>query len=489
MVFEAGIGFALALIIFLAILGYNIAPFLVILLIIGAFYFILIQKGVVNYPRVNKYVVKSKICFDDIGGQNTAKQELKEALDFIVASEKAQNLGIRPLKGILLTGPPGTGKTLLAKAAASYTDAAMLVSAGSEFVEMYAGVGAKRVRSLFKKAKETALKENKNRAVIFIDEIEVLGGKRGSNTSHLEYDQTLNQLLVEMDGLKANNILVIAATNRVDMLDSALLRPGRFDRLVKVDLPDKAGRLQILKIHTRNKPLGQDVDLESIAQESFGFSGAHLESLANEAAIYALRDGNTTIENRHFREALDKVMLGEKLDKKPNADELARVAIHEAGHGIISELMRPGSVATITVIPRNQALGYVRQKPESDTCLYTKSFLEKQIKITLAGAVAEEIILGERSTGSANDFQEAVKLAKQIILNGLSPLGIIDPEQNDQIIRDMLQEILHEQENQVKDMLKKQKEILVKVAAELKKEEKVSGEQLRALMTEDMQCA
>ncbi|WP_227767805.1 AAA family ATPase [Zhaonella formicivorans] len=491
MLLEAGIGAGLALFLFLAMLGYNIVPFVLILGISALFYFMVVQKGMLNLQSRNRYV-GVKISFDDIGGQNTAKRELIEALNFIVSGDRLQSLGIRPLKGILLTGPPGTGKTLLAKAAAAYTDAVFLSAAGSEFVEMYAGVGAQRVRDLFKQAKELAKKEKKTRAVIFIDEIEVLGVKRGSHSSHLEYDQTLNQLLVEMDGLKTSSdvkVLVIAATNRVDMLDPALLRPGRFDRQVKVDLPDKEGRLQILKIHTRNKPLDQEVDLESIAQETFGFSGAHLESLANEAAIYALRDNETTIKSHHFKEAVDKVMLGEKLDRRPTTAELERIAIHEAGHAIISETVRPGSVVHLTVTPRGQALGYMRQKPEGDSYLYTKSYLLKQIKIAVAGALAEEMILGERSTGAAGDFQEAVKLARQIVVTGLSELGIVDAEKDDQAINTKIKEILYGQVEEVKRILTAQLPLLYQVAADLKMQEKISGERLRELIATYSRCA
>ena len=258
--------------------------------------------------------------FENIGGQEVAKQELKEALEFLINSQEMNKRGIRPLKGVLLTGPPGTGKTLLAKAAANYSDAVYLATSGSEFIEMYAGVGAQRVRKIFQTAREKAKKNNKNRAIIFIDEIDVLGAQRGSHASHMEYDQTLNQFLVEMDGLNNNedvNILVIGATNRPDLLDSALLRPGRFDRQVKVDFPTLDGRLEILELHTKNKNLADDVNLTDIAKETYGFSGAHLENVTNEAAILALRNNSAFITQQHFKEAIDKVMLGEKLAEKP----------------------------------------------------------------------------------------------------------------------------------------------------------------------------
>jgi vesicle-fusing ATPase len=294
MVKEVGLGLIIAVIIFLVICGYDLTPLIFLgVLGIGA-YFIVRTRGLMtkNFSE-QKISPQQEISFADIGGQAGAIRELQEALNFIKNNQAILQLGIRPLKGILLTGPPGTGKTLLAKAAASFTDAAFISCSGSEFIEMYAGVGAQRVRRLFQAAREATLKQGKNNALIFIDEIDILAGKRGQTSNHLEYDQTLNQLLVEMDGIKVNDkvrILVVAATNRMDLLDPAILRPGRFDRHVKVELPDKQGRLEILKLHTQNKPLADSVSLEEIAKETFGFSGAHLESLANEAAILAMRE-------------------------------------------------------------------------------------------------------------------------------------------------------------------------------------------------------
>jgi cell division protease FtsH len=309
---ELCLGASVALLIFLVLMGQNVFPLLLLAGMGVVLYMLIDRKGLVNSSQFVEFSSQMDFSFDDIGGQAPAKQELKEALDFILHKSKIKKMGIRPLKGILLTGPPGTGKTLLAKAAASYTDSVFIACSGSEFIEVYAGVGAQRVRQLFKTAKERAVKEKKDSAVLFLDEIEVLGGKRGSNQGHHEYDQTLNQLLVEMDGLKDDEqvrILIMGATNREDMLDSALMRPGRFDRIVRVDLPDKAAREHILRIHCKNKPLADDVSFEYIAQESFGFSGAHLESVANEAAILALRDNSPCINKHHFKEAVDKVMM------------------------------------------------------------------------------------------------------------------------------------------------------------------------------------
>ena len=277
---ELVIGVGIATIAFVAMTFPSyVFPFVLLFtLLFGAT--ILVDKNKGAATTASHEVAKShRIEFEQIGGQDMAKRELMEALDFLKNREAIQTLGIRPLKGIILPGPPGTGKTLLAKAAATYTDSAFVAASGSEFVEMYVGVGASRVRDLFKKARNLARKEGKNSAIVFIDEIDVIGGKRGSSQSHQEYDQTLNQLLTEMDGMQTTSspmVLVVAATNRLDMLDPALIRPGRFDRQIKVDLPDKAGRLSILKIQTKNKPLAKAVDLELVARESYGFSGAQL---------------------------------------------------------------------------------------------------------------------------------------------------------------------------------------------------------------------
>ena len=487
MIKEICLGFALAGLIFLAVAGYDITPFLFLGALGAGLYYIAYSRGLLarNFAE-HKVSPGQQVSFNDVGGQASAIQELREALDFIKNTHRIQKLGIRPLKGILLTGPPGTGKTMLAKAAASYTDAVFVSASGSEFVEMYAGVGAQRVRRLFQTAREKALQQGKSNALIFIDEIEILGTRRGQTTSHLEYDQTLNQLLVEMDGLKVDDrvrILVMAATNRIDMIDPALLRPGRFDRQVRVELPDKEGRLEILRLHTKNKPLAKDVCLEGIAKETFGFSGAHLESLANEAAILAMREGCEEIYHRHFQEAVDKVIMGERMDRRPSAQELRRVAVHETGHALMSEIVKPGSVSTLTVTPRGQALGYVRQTPEDDAYLYTKDYLEDQIAVMLAGAVAEEQVLGDRSTGAANDFQQATRLAEKIIECGMSRLGIINPEALPLGLRyRVLSEILKRQEERVKSSLLKVETALRAIADFLLEQEKITGEKLREFL-------
>ena len=484
---EIGLGVGLAMLIFLVVSGQDITPVIILILAVGALVYIVRFRGLnTKIFNTTSSARRPEICFDDIGGQNSAINELKEALDFIKNQDKILKLGIRPLKGILLTGPPGTGKTLLAKAAAGYTDSVFIACSGSEFIEMYAGVGAQRVRQLFKTARDACQKQKKDSALIFIDEIDILGGIRGQNTSHHEYDQTLNQLLVEMDGLKVNakvRVLVVAATNRVDMLDPALLRPGRFDRVVKVDLPDKQGRLEILRLHCRNKPLANDISLEEIAKETFTFSGAHLESLANEGAILAMREGCKQIKHRHLHEAIDKVMMGEKLDRRPSRQELERVAVHEVGHALVSEQNRPGSVSTLTITPRGQALGYMRQVPEDVAYLHTRDYLESQIRVLLAGSLAEEVVLGNRSTGAANDFEQALETAAQIIRSGMSELGVVDPDILPPDLRyQVVTDIISEQEKAIKEFLTRMHGVIKQVVNTLLAEEKIYGEQFRMMM-------
>lgn len=487
MKYDILIGIAIGVFAFLTVMGYNVLP--IGLLIVTAYF---VWKLVISRQILKNgsgvAIATTGIDFEDIGGQNVAKKELQEALDFLLYSDRMQALGIRPLKGILLSGPTGTGKTLLAKAAARHTNSAFLSVSGSEFVEMYAGVGAERVRGLFRRAREMVRKEKKTSAIIFIDEMDILGAKRGSNVSHHEYDQTLNQLLIEMDGLKAEqgaHILVMAATNRPEALDAALLRPGRFDRQVKVDLPDKEGRIAILKIHTKNKPLAKEVQLEDIAHETFGFSGAHLESVTNEAAILALREEASEINARHLHEAVEKVMLGEKLDRKPTAEELRRIAIHESGHAMLAETVRPNSVSQVSIRSRGNALGYVRHYPKDDLYLYTKAMIEEQIMIALAGALAEEQILGTRSTGAAGDYEQALNLVEKMLLAGMSPLGVTDvsllsAEQRQPVTKDILAEL----EERTMKIIAEKKESLLEIAEILEAEETLSGEALRThLMT------
>jgi cell division protease FtsH len=479
-----------AILIFLLFLGVNIAPIVIGAVFVGGFIFMMMRNsgasiGLGQGKKAKNSVPKTNIQFDGIGGQERAKGELKEALDFLIHKDDAMQYGIRPLKGILLTGPPGTGKTLMAKAAANYTNSAFVAASGSEFVEMYVGVGAQRVRDLFKDVKTKAEKNNQDSGIIFIDEIDVLGGKR-EGSQHREYDQTLNQLLTEMDGMSTSEsprILIIAATNRLDMLDEALVRPGRFDRKISVDLPDKKARLQILQIHAKNKPLAEEINFDQIAAETYGFSGAQLESVTNEAAIYAFREKAKQITSKHFSLAIDKVMMGEKTDRETNEQERQRVAIHELGHAIVSEEVNPNSVSQVTVSPRGQALGYVRQNPQEDRYLYTHEYLEKQIMICLGGAVAEEIKYGHRSTGSKGDFDQALRLAYTMIDSGLSDLGIV---KLDMLKKEDLQKetskILDRLLEKTREILSSKQPLMEEGAAILVKEEVLSGDFFRGFV-------
>ncbi len=478
-------GFAIAFLIYLTLNGINVLPFIVMAGCAYMMYSILYRSNLVKSPQ--KIITSNQgITFDEIGGQEVAKNELLEALDFIKNFDEAKKMGIRPLKGILLTGAPGTGKTLMAKAATSYIDSVFVSASGSEFIEMYAGVGAQRVRQLFDTARSLAKKESKKHGVVFIDEIEVIAGTRGRHSSHLEYDQTLNQLLVEMDGISSSddvNILVIAATNRPDIIDPALLRPGRFDRIVKVDLPDKDGRLEILKLHTKNKPLANDVDLEQIAKETFSFSGAHLENLCNEAAILAMREKKKEINQKHFLEAIDKVIMGEKLNRKPSEEERRRIAIHESGHALVSEYFNPNSVSTITITSRGQALGYIRQIPDDDIYLYTKQYLQSQIAVALAGAVAEEVLLGDSSTGASNDFEQATILARKMVYSGMSVLNVVDKDSlPSEKLHEVISDILSEQKSAVKKLIEEKRDTLISVVDYLMENERIDGEKFRELL-------
>ena len=429
--------------------------------------------------------VLPQVTFADVGGQDAAKRELMEALAFLKRHSLSKKLGIRPVKGILLVGPPGTGKTLMAKAAANYTDSVFVSASGSQFVEMYAGVGAQRVRRLFKQAASLAEQQGKRSCVVFIDEIDVLGARRGSHHGHMEYDQTLNELLTQLDGIDSSRevqTLIVAATNRPDILDPALLRPGRFDRIVRVDLPDKHGRLRILQIHAKGKPFAPEVDLERIAQETYGFSGAHLENVLNEAAINALRRSSEVIEPSDIQEAIEKVMLGEKLDRTPTAAERRRIAYHEAGHAMMAEHNRPGAVSSITIASRGNALGYIRQSPTADQYLQTRDELVAGIQVCVAGAVSEELFLGQRSTGALGDIKQASEIAKRMVFAGLSPLGIVGSDLPGSILHEAVTEIIRVQEQVVRAYLTEYGAQVRAVAEYLLEHDSITGEQFRGFL-------
>ncbi|MFF3025331.1 ATP-dependent zinc metalloprotease FtsH [Gottfriedia sp. NPDC057948] len=357
---------------------------------------------------------KKKVRFKDVAGADEEKQELVEVVEFLKDPRKFSELGARIPKGVLLVGPPGTGKTLLARAVAGEAGVPFFSISGSDFVEMFVGVGASRVRDLFENAKKNAP------CIIFIDEIDAVGRQRGAGLGggHDEREQTLNQLLVEMDGFGANEgIIIIAATNRADVLDPALLRPGRFDRQITVDRPDVIGREAVLKVHSRNKPLAPDVDLKAIAQRTPGFSGADLENLLNEAALVAARRDKKKIDMLDIDEATDRVIAGPaKKNKVISEKERKIVAFHEAGHTVIGQVLDEAEmVHKVTIVPRGQAGGYAVMLPKEDRYFMTKPELLDKITGLLGGRVAEEVVFGEVSTGAHNDFQRATGIARRMV--------------------------------------------------------------------------
>ena len=358
-----------------------------------------------NRPTVN---------FDDVAGVEEAKQELAEVVQFLREPEKFVQVGARIPKGVLMVGPPGTGKTLLARAVAGEAGVPFFHISGSEFVEMFVGVGASRVRDLFEKAKQAAP------SIVFVDEIDAVGRQRGAGLGggHDEREQTLNQILVEMDGFdNETNVIVIAATNRADILDPALLRPGRFDRKVFVDLPDIAGREKILGVHARGKPIASDVSFKEISRLTAGFSGADLENLINEAAIFAARRSKRTIGLLEFQDAFDRVVMGpERQSRVMSEDDKMTVAYHEAGHAVVSfYLTNTDPVQKITIVPRGRAGGFVMSLPE-DRAVHSREFFEDQIAMALGGRAAEEHFFGRITTGAAADLQQATRLARAMVM-------------------------------------------------------------------------
>ncbi|MFB6098663.1 MAG: ATP-dependent zinc metalloprotease FtsH [Salinibacter sp.] len=354
--------------------------------------------------------------FDDVAGADSAKEELREIIKFLKNPERFQGLGGKVPKGVLLVGPPGTGKTLLARAVAGEADVPFFSVSGSDFMEMFVGVGASRVRDMFSEAKETAP------AIIFIDELDSIGRKRGAGLGggNDEREQTLNQLLSELDGFEENEgVVVMAATNRPDILDSALTRPGRFDRQITVDLPTKQARYEILKIHARNKPLSDDVDLEEIARSTPGFSGADLENLLNEAALLAARHEHEAIKEGDVEEARDKVMMGLKREGLAlDQEEKKLLAYHEAGHAIVAAVLdHADPIHKVTIVPRGQAMGVTQQLPEKDKYLYRLDYLLDRLAVIMGGRAAEEIIFDTATSGAENDLKQVRKMARKMVLD------------------------------------------------------------------------
>jgi cell division protease FtsH len=370
------------------------------------------------------------VTFADVAGVDEAKEEVKEIVDFLREPGRFEAIGGRIPKGVLLVGPPGTGKTLLARSIAGEAGVPFLFASGSDFVEMYAGVGASRIRKLFKDARRHPS------CIIFIDELDAVGRSRGGNSlSHEEREQTLNQLLVEMDGFAQNQgIVVVAATNRADILDPALLRPGRFDRQVTVGAPDVKGREQILKIHARKVQVGVDVDLRQVARGTPGFSGAELANLVNEAALFAVRSGRQTVTDYDFDQARDKVLMGaERKSLTMSEHERITCAYHESGHAVVAALLpHADPLHKVTIIPRGRALGVTMQLPEADRHTHTREFLEAQIAILMGGRIAEELFLRQMTSGAGNDIERATDIARRMVCEfgmsaALGPLAYRTP--------------------------------------------------------------
>jgi cell division protease FtsH len=446
-----------------------------------------------------------KITFADVAGIDEAKAEVQEIIDFLKDPQKFQKLGGKIPKGVLLVGAPGTGKTLLARAIAGEAGVPFFSISGSDFVEMFVGVGASRVRDLFEQAKKSAP------CIIFIDEIDAVGRHRGAGLGggHDEREQTLNQLLVEMDGFEANQgVIIIAATNRPDVLDPALLRPGRFDRQVVVPQPDVKGRLEILKVHTRNIPVDENVSLDEIARGTPGFSGADLENLVNEAALLAARTGKSKVGRSDFEAAKDKVLMGvERKSMIISEEEKKNTAYHEAGHALVAKLT-PGTdpLHKVSIIPRGRALGITQQLPIDDRYTYSRDYLMNTLCVLMGGRAAEEIALNHKTTGAGNDLERATDLARKMVTEwGMSEkLGPLTfGKKDEQIflgreiakhkdyseksaieIDDEVKRIVIESYNTAKNLLTENRDLLEAFAKTLLEKETIGGAEIEALIRE-----
>ena len=449
-----------------------------------------------------KLVEESRATFKDVAGLTEEKEEVQELIDFLKNPKKFTNMGARIPKGVLLVGPPGTGKTLLARAVAGEAKVPFYYISGSDFVELFVGIGASRVRDMFKQAKMNAP------CLIFIDEIDAVGRQRGTGLGggHDEREQTLNQLLTEMDGFGANEgIIIIAATNRPDVLDPALLRPGRFDRQVTVSLPDKNARVEILKVHAKNKILDKNITLEYLAKRTPGFSGADLENLLNEAALLAVRRNKKEITMSEIDEATDRVLMGPaKVTKKYTDKEKKLVAFHEAGHAVMGlKLDGANEVQKITIIPRGHAGGYTMMTPKEEAFNYTKNELLEAICGLLGGRVAEEVTFGEITTGAHDDFKKATKIARSMVteygMSNLGPMMLEEPDGNTFLGRDYTKNrnisdtVAHEIDEEMrsiinscyektKKIITENKELLSLIANTLLEEETITKEEIDYLV-------
>lgn len=426
----------------------TILSILLPILVIGFFLWLLTrqarggQSQAMSFGRTSArtYQGDKRVTFADVAGLVSAKQELSEVVEFLKNPKKFHALGAEIPRGVLLYGPAGVGKTMLAKAVAGEASVPFMSLSASEFVEMFVGVGASRVRDLFTRAKKTAP------TVIFIDELDAVGRQRGAGLggSHDEREQTLNQILVEMDGFDTEtSVIVLAATNRPDVLDPALLRPGRFDRKVALDLPDRSERLEILKIHTRNKPISANVNLEEVARTTPGLSGAELKNVVNEAAIFAARENKKKIEQREMRSAIEKVIIGpERTSHVMGEKERRIVAYHEAGHAIIGHALHEDDmVHKVSIVSRGMALGYTLSLPNEDRRLISRSHFINEITTLLGGRAAEELIFKDVTTGASNDLERATSIARNMVtVYGMSPLGPIKMGEREEMVflgRDM----------------------------------------------------
>lgn len=490
----------------------TVLPFLIPILLIGVFiYFMMRQIQGANTKALSfgqsqareiQQKGKGKITFKDVAGCKESKEELTEIVEFLKNPRKFTQLGAKIPKGVLLMGAPGTGKTLLAKAVAGEANVPFLSISGSEFVEMFVGVGASRVRDLFKRAKKSAP------CIVFIDEIDAVGRQRGAGLggSHDEREQTLNQILVEMDGMETKtNVIVMAATNRPDILDPALLRPGRFDRRVILDLPDINDREAILKVHVENKPLAKEVNLRKVAERTPGFSGADLANLLNEAAILAARGNKKTIEQNDILNSVEKVLLGPERKSHILSEEEKRItAYHEAGHALVAHsLPHVDPVQKVSIISRGHAAGYTLKLPEEDRHLHAKSEFIEELAVLLAGFTAEKLTFGEVTTGASNDLRQATLLSKSIITEygmdeNLGPrtlgereelifLGKEIHERRDysektaEMIDERINMLITQAQETAKHILTKDKKQLEKIVIELLKKETLEREAFEAL--------
>jgi len=428
---------------------------------------------------------RPNVSFKDVAGLEEVKEELHEITDFINNSEKYIKMGARIPRGVLFFGPPGTGKTLLAKALAGETKSTFLYASGSEFVEKYVGIGAKRVRTLFEKAKKEAP------SIIFIDEIDAIGSRRNSDSNN-EKDQTLNQLLVEMDGFyKSQTVIIIGATNRIDLLDEALLRPGRFDRHIYVGNPNVKARKEIFSVHTQDKPLDKSINIEDLAKKTHGFSGAQLANIANEAAIIAVRNKKKLIDINDFNSAIERVVAGLEVKNPSVLDKEKKVvSYHEAGHALVGRLLNVDMVQKISIVPRGQALGYVLRIPEEDRYLLTEKELNDKIKVLLAGRAAEHATFGEITTGAKDDLIKATEIAQEMVCSyGMSSLGNISIKE--QYIKYSLNKIDREVKKIINccyddalKMIKTKMDILHMISEYLLVNETMTGDDLECVLKE-----